>query len=200
MSAHAVIFDLGNVLLHFDYSRAAEKIAKNCSIPEQELLQHLNQSPLLHRFETGHITAEEFFNEIRVASCYSGTFETFATEFGDIFWPAEEMIALNEQLQSEGIPTYIFSNTSPLAVEHIREQYPFFRHFSGYVLSYEHKAMKPAAAIYEVVESVTGKSGSQLIYIDDRVENTDAGALRGWNVILHKSPALTIPQVRALLG
>jgi HAD superfamily hydrolase (TIGR01509 family) len=61
--------------------------------------------------------------------------------------------------------------------------------FDDYVLSYQHGAMKPNAAIYAVVETITGRKGPDLIYLDDRAENVDAGTARGWRTILHSSPS-----------
>jgi HAD superfamily hydrolase (TIGR01509 family) len=101
------------------------------------------------------------------------------------------MIALHEELWRQKIPTYIFSNTNDIAVEHIRRNFPFFKHFDGYIFSYEVGAMKPDAKIYEAMEKMCGKRGSEIIYIDDRPENVDAGAARGWQVVLHETPEKT---------
>src|ERR1700722_14333301 len=90
------------------------------------------------------------------------------------------------------IPTYIFSNTNHIQLNYIRNKYPFFSGFDGYILSYEHGAMKPQAKLYEVVERETGRRGSQILYIDDRAENIEAGAARGWQVILQETPEKTL--------
>ncbi|MEW6160470.1 MAG: HAD-IA family hydrolase, partial [Verrucomicrobiota bacterium] len=119
----------------------------------------------------------------------------FSEMFGDIFTPVNRMIELNAALRSRGVPTYIFSNTNPLAVGHIRRRYPFFRDFHGHVLSCDHGAMKPDARLYEVVENVTGRKGAELLYIDDRAENVEAGRARGWRSILHRNPEMTWKEV-----
>jgi HAD superfamily hydrolase (TIGR01509 family) len=51
--------------------------------------------------------------------------------------------------------------------------------------------MKPQPEIYDAMEKKTGKRGADLIYIDDRPENIEAGAARGWRTILHESPEKT---------
>jgi len=91
-------------------------------------------------------------------------------------------------LRRKKIPTYIFSNTNELAVGHIRRSYPFFSGFDGYILSYQHQAMKPQARLYEVVEEMTKRREAEIIYLDDRAENIAAGAERGWRVILQETP------------
>jgi len=76
-------------------------------------------------------------------------------------------------------------------VEHIRRNFPFYSNFDAYILSYEHGLMKPEAGLYAVVEARTGRTGAELLYLDDRSENTDAGAARGWQVVVHESPEKT---------
>jgi FMN phosphatase YigB (HAD superfamily) len=38
---------------------------------------------------------------------------------------------------------------------------------------------------------MTGEHGAEILYIDDRPENIDAGKARGWRTILHESPEKT---------
>lgn len=189
MKPSIVVFDLGKVLLDFDYSIAGRRIAAQAQLPAAEVQQFLNQSPLLHRYETGLMTRPEVFEEVRQATGFSGNLAEFGGFFADIFTEMPEMTALHAALRRKGIPTYIFSNTNDLAMEHIRRNFPFFASFDGYILSYEVGSMKPDARIYEALEAMTGKRGAEILYLDDRPENVDAGAARGWQVILQTDPA-----------
>src|SRR6188768_3188151 len=150
----AVIFDLGKVLLDFDYGKLARNMKQHCAISVEELISALNQSELLHRYETGLLTSQAFFEEVKRLSRFQQDYEKFEPLFADIFTPIPEMIDLQQRLQTRGIPTYVFSNTNEIAVKHIRQAYPFFSNFTGYVYSYEHRAMKPDPRIYEVVEKL----------------------------------------------
>jgi HAD superfamily hydrolase (TIGR01509 family) len=187
----AVIFDLGKVLVDFDYSIAARNLLPRCTVNAGQLRDALNQSDLLHRYETGLLTTEQFFAEVQTETGFRGTLEEFAAGIADIFTPIEPMIDLHEQVRFCGVPVFIFSNTNELAIRHIRACFPFFSRFDGYVLSYEHGAMKPEAKLYEVVERMTGCRGAELFYLDDRPENVEAGAARGWRTVLHESPEKT---------
>jgi len=193
-----IVFDLGKVLLDFDYSIAARRIAERCHLTVEEVRRHLDHSPLLYRFETGLMTTEDFFTEISAKMKFSGTQSEFCEFFADIFVAIEPMIELHAQLRAKGFPTWIFSNTNTLAIGHIRRRFPFFKNFDGYVLSYEHGAMKPDAKLYEVVERKTGKRGAEILYLDDRLENIEAGAARGWQVILQESPERTRAAIEKL--
>jgi HAD superfamily hydrolase (TIGR01509 family) len=194
----AIVFDLGKVLLDFDYSIAAHKFASHGKISASEIRHFIDHSPLLFRYETGLMTREEFFREISAASGFSGDIHQFTGYFSDIFAPIEPMIRLQAALRREGMPTYIFSNTNEMAVKHIRHTFPFFANFDGYIFSYEHGAMKPDAKLYEVVERISGRRKADILYLDDRPENVQAGAARGWQVIHHHSPEQTRTEIQKL--
>src|SRR5579859_3183046 len=140
-----VVFDLGKVLVDFDYGIAGRKLASRATMAAAELGQFLISVPLIIRYETGRITSQEFYEEVRSATGYLGNLEEFASLFADIFTPIAPMIQLQSELRAKGFPTYIFSNTNELAVRYIRKTFPFFLNFDGYILSYEHRSMKPEA-------------------------------------------------------
>ncbi|MFA6545808.1 MAG: HAD family phosphatase [Limisphaerales bacterium] len=193
----AVIFDLGKVLLEFDYGIVARRLAEHSGRDAEQIRGLLDQSPLLLRFESGQMSNEEFFGEVSALTGYTGKFGEFAHIFGDIFTAIHSMIGLHDQLCARGVPTFIFSNTNDLAVRHIRAHFPFFARFTDYIYSHEQGAMKPDHRIYEVVERRSGRKGAELLYLDDRKENVDAGAARGWRVVHHQTPEQTIAAVRA---
>ncbi len=185
----AVIFDLGKVLLDFDYTRAIERLLPRCGASLEELRRVLMQDSVLIAYETGLVSTPGFFQRLGAATGYRGSFEEFQAGFGDIFTPIEPMIALHAELRARAVPTYIFSNTNELAVQFIRARFPFFANFDGYVLSYEQRTMKPAPGMYEVAEQMSGLRGADLFYLDDRPENVEAGWQRGWQGVIHTDPA-----------
>jgi len=195
----AVIFDLGKVLLDFDYGKVATRMLTYCDLPRERIIEALNQSPLLHRYETGLMSTNDFFREVKNVSNFCGQFSDFEKVFGDIFTPIPEMIDLNTRLRSREVPTYIFSNTNELAIKHIRETYPFFANFTGYIFSYEHHSMKPDPGIYQALEQTTKSGGAELLYIDDRLENIEQGAARGWRTIHHTNHRETVGEIERLL-
>ncbi|MDB6032504.1 MAG: hypothetical protein JWM16_2842, partial [Verrucomicrobiales bacterium] len=150
------------------------------------------------RYETGLIPKEQFYKEVCSGTGYRGELKEFCSVFSDIFSPIEPMIELHARLRANKIPTFIFSNTNDLAIGHIRKHYPFFAHFDGYVLSFEHGAMKPDHRLYEVMEKMTGRKGSQILYADDRLDNIETGRARGWQTIHHADPAESIAVVEEL--
>jgi len=193
-----VVFDLGKVLVDFDYSIAGRRLAAKSKASPAEIQKFLDHSPLLYRYETGLMSRQEFYDEVRQVSGFCGALEEFSSFFADIFTEMPEMTSLQAALRRKGIPTYIFSNTNDMAIEHIRQAFSFFANFDGYIYSYEVGAMKPAAKIYEALEAMAGKRGADILYLDDRQENVDAGAARGWQVILQTDPAKSRAAIEGL--
>jgi 2-haloacid dehalogenase len=194
----AVVFDLGKVLVEFDYGIAAQAIAARGTSDPMQVQEFLDHSPLLFRYETGQMTKQQFFEEVRAGTGFKGDIDEFARVFGDIFEPIPRIVELHAALRAKRVPTFIFSNTNELAVAHIRSNFPFFSNFDGYILSYQHGAMKPQPRLYEVVEEKSGRKGDEILYLDDRPENVDAGAARGWQVILQEAPERTWEAVKRI--
>jgi FMN phosphatase YigB (HAD superfamily) len=195
MTIKAVVFDLGNVLLQLDHGVALRRLG---AASGSRLLEAMRESTLLARLESGELEAPAFFEDMVRHTGLEVSYQEFCTAFCDIFSPVEAMIEANETLRSAGLPTYLFSNTNELHWRHIRQCYEFVSHFTAYFLSYEIRCMKPHRPIYEAVEQGIGLAPAELLYVDDRVENVEAGSKRGWQVIHHRSPAETISTMRAL--
>src|ERR1022692_809347 len=194
----AVVFDLGKVLVDFDYSIAARRIAARGNMTIGEIAQYINQSPLFAQYESGHVITEQFFDEVRKVTGFRGDLAEFSDCFADIFVAIEPMVQLQAALRRKGLAAYVFSNTNELAAEHVKRNFPFYANFDGYILSYEHGVMKPDAKLYAVVESVSGRQSAELLYLDDRPENVAAGAARGWQVILHETSEKSLAAVQKL--
>jgi HAD superfamily hydrolase (TIGR01509 family) len=182
-----IIFDLGKVLVDFDYSIAARKIAARSDRAPADLHAFLGSSPLLVEYESGRLTRQSIYEAIRDAIGFRGDAAEFGNYFAEIFSEMPGTIALHAELRRRGFQTYIFSNTNDLAIEHVRRDFPFFKHFDGYIFSYEVGALKPQPEIYAAMEKMCGRTGADLVYLDDRAENIAAGAARGWRAVWHES-------------
>lgn len=84
MVPKVIIFDFGKVLAEFDYTVAAHKIATQCVNGLDGVRKLLDHSPLLYRYESGLMTRDEFFGEIRQSIGYTGRIEEFCADFADI--------------------------------------------------------------------------------------------------------------------
>lgn len=182
----AVAFDIGKVLLDFDYTILTRRMALQSEWDEAKLDAYLNQSPFLAKYESGLLSSTEFYKLIRNETGFMGAEADFAALFGDIFTPISQMIDIHKQIASSGVPTYTFSNTNEMAVRNISKNYDFWLLFNGHILSHEVGALKPKPEIYEALEDIAGLSGEAIAYVDDLHVNCAAGGKRGWKVCCHK--------------
>jgi len=65
-----IVFDLGKVLVDFDYSIAARG-SRTQHAPPENLDAFLSSSPALVQFETGLLTRQAFFDQVRNATAFS---------------------------------------------------------------------------------------------------------------------------------
>mgnify|MGYP001240875514 CR=1 FL=1 len=180
-------FDIGKVLLDFDYGIFVRRMAPRTRMDVPALDAFLNQSPLLAQYESGQLTSPEFFAVVQKETGFDGTEPEFAAHFEDIFTPIDEVISLHATLAASGLPTYTLSNTNEMAVRHISRAYDFWPRFTGHILSNEVGTLKPNQKIYEIFEQTTGCHSAEIIYIDDLSENIAAAAARGWHAIEYRN-------------
>ena len=183
-----VAFDIGRVLLDFDYGIFVRRMAPRTRLDVSALDALLNQSPLLAAYESGQIDCAKFFRKIQADTGFNGTQEEFSALFEEIFTPIDAMMELHAQVVACGIPAWTFSNTNAMAVRHISRAYEFWARCAGHILSHEVGALKPDAAIYTTLESTTEATGYDIAYIDDLQDNVDAALKRGWSAVRYENP------------
>jgi HAD superfamily hydrolase (TIGR01509 family) len=190
-SPRLIVFDLGKVLLDFDYRIAAKHLAAHSRFDPGQIVELLLQTPLLLDYEIGRMTSAEFHLVLTQKAGLRLEFAEFARLFGDIFSPIDSMLQLLEQVRANKYTTAVLSNTNELAIQFIRQQFPFFAGFAHHILSYEHRAMKPDPALYHAVELASGMTSGQILFIDDRPENVQTAHQLGWHAFVHHDPAAT---------
>ncbi len=194
-----VVFDLGKVLLDFDYDIAIRRFVER-SDAEIDKVRELINSSVQYDYESGKITTDDFFTYVKNGAGFQGDRSEFIDLFSGIFSPMKIMLKLFNRVKIAGIPTCVFSNTNEIAIQYISKQYPFYGDFDFYVLSFQEKGMKPDEPIYRVVEKKTMKSGESILYIDDRLENIETGNRLGWQTVLQSDEVFSVSKAEKLLG
>src|SRR5262245_18722744 len=148
----ALIFDFGNVVAHFDYRRACEAIGRRAGLSGEAFLERvrpLGFSPLLRRYESGRMTAEEFSREICALAEIEMPHDEFAAAWSDIFWLNESIASLVAELNGRGYTLALGSNTNDLHAAQFRRQFgPTLAYFDRLVLSYQVGHVKPSAPFF----------------------------------------------------
>lgn len=171
MQLNAFIFDIGNVLLRFDFNVALRKLQAHDDPAAERVLDLLE--PIKNRYESGGTTRTEFQRQARAVLRYTGSDADFASAWQDIFTPNVPMLDLVESLHGR-FPLYLLSNTSDLHLDYIVERYPFFARFTDAVYSYKVRAAKPSREIYEIAARQFGVVAGETLFIDDLLVNVEA--------------------------
>ena len=165
----AFLFDIGNVIVRFDFSRAVRAVAALSDVAnEADALRRMDAVKL--HYEDGQISRADFLREVFAILGYRGTEAQFIAAWQDIFWANEPMIALVRQLHGK-FPLFLLSNTNDMHVEGLFRDFDVFRHFTGATYSHEAKASKPHRAIYEIACRTHGLDPRTTFFIDDLAAN-----------------------------
>ncbi|MBV8819914.1 MAG: HAD family phosphatase [Acidobacteriaceae bacterium] len=162
-----LIFDLGGVIVPFDFQRGYTRMEALCSYPAAEIPKRLRGTDLVTRFESGQIEARAFVEELCGVLDLRASYEEFCGIWSSIFLPHTLIPdAFIEALKSR-YRLLLLSNTNAIHFEMIRENYPILRHFDHFVLSYRVGAMKPSRKIYESAIEHANCRPEECFFTDD---------------------------------
>ena len=187
----AVVFDLGNVLLPFNWDLAIDRFCARVGCSRRELDDYIVTTPFVHQLETGALGKDQFFCRLARDFRFTGTYEEFAEIWSDIFTSSAPMLALAAALKGR-LPRFILSNTNPIHIEFVFQRFPAIRDFDGHILSHEVGLLKPDPRIYEVTTRRFGLKPAQTVFIDDILANAEGARAAGWQAIHHQNPETTI--------
>lgn len=180
LPAEAVLFDIGNVLLKFDFERAARAMAECSAVPATTIRQVLDSWQ--HRHETGAVSSEEFSAAVRQTIGFYAPEAVFHQQFCGIFTPNEPMWEYARSLFGK-VPVFLFSNISRWHETWVFERYPEFASFDGGFYSWRIGAMKPDKAFYEEAVQSLPFPPDRLAYMDDMPHNVAGGVAAGLRTV-----------------
>jgi len=195
---HAVIFDFGNVVCSFDLQQFLRRISpfSKKTLPDlQKILPSFRE--LAVEYETGLITSDHFFEEIRKRSELSISKQEFIKAYCEIFTPIPTTFDLIRRLKLN-YKLGLVSNTSEWHYQYGIRPVAVFPLFDAVTLSFEVKAMKPARAIYADILAKLMVSPPECVFIDDIAENVDAAVDLGMHGIHYTAPETLVQTLRGL--
>jgi glucose-1-phosphatase len=185
MPSPALLFDIGNVLVTFDFSRCANALALQSPLSADEILAEI--APLKDPLESGEVSGEVFVTGCMKAIRYGGSAEQFQRAWCDIFALNAPMAVTLDTLPRK-LPSYLFSNTSGLHADFLLAEFPVFAHFQGGIMSHLAKTMKPAVGMYEQAVAQYGLVPEETFYVDDLLANIETGRRLGFRCF-HYDPS-----------
>jgi putative hydrolase of the HAD superfamily len=187
----AVCFDLGKVLLNFDWQIMLRRIAAQSPLPPEEISRRMSDNPNFLHYEIGSVTTREFFSYLKKLTEFRGTITELRASFCEIFTPLSEHIAL-AALLAPHYPLAIISNTNDAHITYAEAKYSFFSLFRARVYSHEVKTMKPRPEIYQAaLDALGGIDPLETLFIDDLEPNILGAVKLGWQTI-HLRPEVDL--------
>ena len=183
----AILFDLGRVLVHFDFRRGYDTLETLCRYPAAEIPKRLAPTGLVERFETGRVAPREFFDQFCRTLELDLEYDRFCTIWSSIFTHA-----LLPESMLEGLARHyrlvLLSNTNALHFGMIRENYGhLLRHFHHLVLSFEVGAMKPQSEIFQAAIARAQCLPGECFYTDDIAAYIEAARGNGIDAVQFES-------------
>ncbi len=191
-----VLFDLGNVLVHFRPERFWEALGENDVGRRQRVGTELKA--MGRGYEAGTMTTEEFRRELVRMVGQDHTPALIAQAFLSVLPAPVEGLDEIVRSTAERVGTALVSNTSPLHFEHCLRTVPALRHLQRFYLSYRLKALKPDPVFYRGVIEGEAIDPGDMVFIDDIPENIRCAEESGMNGILFTTPVHLEQSLRRL--
>ncbi len=191
------VFDIGNVLLPFDFGIALSRLEPLCTRPVADAMER--GEPLKSAYEEGRIGKDEFVKEAIALLGYTGEPEEFERVWADIFHENKAMTELVAALHGH-YPLYILSNTSDIHINAVLANFSVFRHFADAVYSFKVGCSKPGCAIYELAAKQFAIDPRETVFIDDLPANVEGARSVGYHGILYdfRNHAALLAELAAL--
>lgn len=178
-----VVFDLGMVLIPFDYNIMLKKLdIIDEGLGKRYYSKYKLNYDIYKEYEKWSISDDEFCDlninwlENRL------TKEEFKVMWSDIFLKETRLTSLLQRIK-ENYKLVLLSNTCHIHQKYGWEKYQFLKYFDKLILSHEVNAYKPMNEIYKAVENYTQRPPQEHLYIDDIFEYVEKANKLGWKTI-----------------
>lgn len=174
-----IIFDMGNVIIPFDFRRGYAALEAHVDIPAAEIPGRIRETALVPELESGRMEPREFVEAINRALGAQLSYDTFCRIWSAIFLPDTLIPAELVRTLRERYRVMVLSNTNAIHFETVWAAYPILRHFDHLVLSHEVKAMKPEPAIYAAALAEAQARPEECFFTDDIPEYVEGARRAG---------------------
>jgi len=176
------LFDLGNVVIDFDFDIASRRLSPLCGISPEEVFQRMASWEGIPAFEEGKIEPPRFFETMKERLGFPFGYDAFLPIWNEIFTEKKEVSALLRRLLGR-IPLALISNTNRLHFDYCYRTFPIIKEVGQFVLSCEVGFRKPDLRIYQTALSRFNAVPEKVVYVDDLQELVGAARRLGLEAI-----------------
>lgn len=188
MTADTVLFDIGNVFVHWDPRRLYEKL-----IPDNKALDYFLANVVTLEWHSEHDRGRSFRDGADILIKQFPEHEFLIRQF-DARWPEtlgpviSGTVEILSELTAREIPAYALTNFPAEKWPLFRDANAFTTNFSGVLVSGEEGLIKPDPRIFELTIERFGLTPNSTVFIDDRADNVQAAEEMGMIGHLFKDP------------
>jgi 2-haloacid dehalogenase len=180
VALRAVVFDVGNVLYHWNMRRLFAKLIHDVGELDWFLANVVTEE-WHFQHDAGRPLAEMVPERIAEFPAYADPINAYATRFVEtIPGPVTGMLELVAELAAAKVPIFGITNFGAEFWDQFRPTAPVFDHFRDIIVSGVEKLVKPDPAIYALALRRFGLEPGEGLFVDDRLENIEAAATNGF--------------------
>ncbi len=180
MNIDALIFDIGNVLVPFDWGPAEIRLSSRCTNFSGEAVAEFRKH--IVRLDVGQLTGEEISAIAKEMIGFQGDHSEFAAIWNSIFSTNPAMERTIANLKGR-YPLFLISNISDIHLEFLQQKYDVLGFFDDGVYSFRAKCAKPEMKIFEIAIKQFGATPATTAYIDDLAANVQTASEAGLRAI-----------------
>ena len=194
-----IIFDIGNVLVNFNWKAFTEDLGYTKEINER-IFNATVRSKDWAECDRGVLTDDEILeafikNDPGIETELRKMFENFNGLL--IQFPYSK--GFIKDLQNHGFKVYALSNMSYKAVRECADAMDFLPILDGYVLSCDVKVVKPDERIYANICDKYSLNPSECVFLDDVSENVEAAKKFGMKAIQFKDLKSAVKELEGIV-
>jgi putative hydrolase of the HAD superfamily len=184
-----VIFDLGRVLIGFDFQRGYDRLQLLCGHSVAEIRQRIASTGLVPQLESGQIASRDFVLRIGEILGVTLDYAGFCDIWSSIFLPGTLVPDSLVAGLKKRYDLVLLSNTNEMHFEMLERSYPILRHFEKRALSHLVGAMKPSPLIYQKAVELAGCRPEECFFTDDISEYVEGARKFGIDAVQFVSAA-----------
>jgi 2-haloacid dehalogenase len=194
-----VVFDIGNVLLHWNPRLIYQSIFQTEAEIDDFLTRVLPPEWNLEQ-DRGRSWKDAEAEKIALFPEHEAAIRAFRARWRESVPHAiDGTVEILARLKQAGVPLYAITNFASDTFAEAQGMYLFLSNtFIDIVVSADEKLLKPDLAIYRVLLDRQGLSAEDCVFIDDSPKNVDAAHALGFHARLFTTPEVFGRDLRAL--
>ncbi len=194
-----VVFDVGNVLLHWDV-RALYRTVFDDEAEMQDFLTRILPPEWNLEQDRGRSWAEAEALQIARFPEHERNIRAFRARWREtITGEIEGTVAILRRLREKGVPLYAITNFAADTFVEAQERFPFLKDsFIDIVVSGVEQVIKPDPRIYKILLERQNLTAADCVFIDDSEKNVRGAADVGYHALHFTTPEKFAADLTAL--